>query len=347
MKPFKKAIPVLLTVALVFSPSEFLSARTAREKAPTPPTALSALVIDGASGKILWSKEPDHLLPPASTTKLLTALVVLDELSLDQVVTVDSSVVGTPPSRINLRAGERFYVQDLLRALLIASANDAARALAIAAAGSEYEFAQKMNRKAKEIGAHNSRFVKASGLPAEGQVSTAYDLMQIFRQVEGNSFFMRALAVKFAVIRSLDGRSFRLKNHNKLLWRDSREIIGKTGWTREARHCFIGRIRAGGKTVYVSVLGSRKAWNDIRYFADQFIGVPAASSNRQRSLNGGHDVWKIQTALRHAGFFKREPTGYYGLITKRAVYRFQKAHHLASDGVVGPTTWEALRRYLS
>ncbi len=314
------------------------------------PSGKSVLVTDPA-GERLFARATQVKRAPASTIKLLTALVVMDELPLDSVVVVHRSVQGTQPSRINLSGGERFYTRDLLRALLIGSANDAARALAIAAGGSEYAFAKKMNQKAKALGARQSNFITPNGLPAKSQYSTAADLMIIFMAARQNSFIMRTLATKYASIRSLGGRRVHLKNHNKMLWRDSREMIGKTGWTRRAGHCFVGRIRSGNRAVYVSIFGSKKVWNDLTYIADHYLSRGAfvnASGNQEELSTGdrGSRVTTIQSALRRAGFFHQTPTGYFGPITRRAVIQFQRANNLEADGVVGRRTSELLNRYL-
>ncbi len=345
----KKIIAVLSISGIALTPMAAFAAESAHHL----PTAQSILVVSRATGKVLFSRSVHVKRSPASTVKMLTALVAMDELRLDQIITVSSFVEGTPRSRIDLRSGERFYVRDLLRALLISSANDAAKALAVAAAGSEYQFTLKMNEKAKQFGVKNSHFTTANGLPAENQYSTVYDLMKIFVAAEESSFIMKTLGTKYAQITSLDGRRIKLKNHNKMLWRDVREIVGKTGWTRNAGHCFVGRIRNGSKSVYIAILASRKTWPDIRYVADKCVGGLASSGGKptDKSFNRAsyynhYDIKKIQLALKRAGFFYREPTGYFGSITKRALKRFQRAHHLEPDGVVGPSTWQALVNYL-
>ena len=118
---------------------------------------------------------------------MVTTLVVLDSLALDHWVRVSPRAEDVQPSKIYLRGGEEFQVRDLLKAVLMNSANDAASALAIEIAGSERLFAQAMNRKAQDLGAHNTRFINASGLPGEGQYSTAYDLAVIMKTATRSS----------------------------------------------------------------------------------------------------------------------------------------------------------------
>lgn len=339
---------LILLVSSVCEPFSLYAARPSSRL----PSARSALVIDRASGKVLFSRFPHIKKQPASTMKVLTALVVMDHLPLERIITVEASAGRTQPTHISLREGERFYVRDLLRALLIGSANDAAKALALEVAGSERKFADRLNEKARMLGARNSNFVTPNGLPAENQYSTAYDLIQIFKAAEKNSFITMTLATKFAVIQSLGGRKISLKNHNKMLFRDRREFIGKTGWTRTARHCFVGRIGRGGREVFVALLGSGKKWDDLRYFADRYVGgspqgVSSRTARRKGEAGGGrYSVVQTQTALKRAGYFRPKPTGYFGKITREALIRFQKDHGLDPDGIVGPKTWAILSRYL-
>ena len=253
-----------------------------------------------------------------------------------------AGVEGTPPSRINLHTGEQIRVRDLLKAVLVGSANDAARALAIAAAGSEWSFVSRMNEKAAQIGMRHTRFMNASGLPVDNHYTTAADLILLMKAAQQNEFIVRALNAKYVVVQTLGGRMIRLKNHNRMLWRGPSEIIGKTGWTRSSDHCFVGRIRFGSKSAYVAIMGSRNKWNDLAALAGRYLG--AKSSGTQKSSR--YDTRSVQRALRKAGYFDREPTGFFGPITKNALIQFQKAHNLKPDGVVGPKTWKVLQKYL-
>lgn len=313
------------------------------QAAPSGILARAVLVVHKDSEKVLFSRRARTIMAPASTVKLLTALTALDSVSLDDVITVRTAATHAQPSKLNLQTGEQMYVRDLIRAILISSANDAARALAIGVSGSESAFAAKMNVKARSLGAQNSNFVNASGLPQENQYTTAKDLLKIMQAAEKNSFFMQAMSIKETHVRTLGGRRFYLKNHNKMLWRDSRPIIGKTGWTRNAKHCFAGRMGTGDKAAYVVVMGSKNKWKDLERLADLYVSKRSSYISRTSKK---YNVFQIQKALRNAGYFKREPTGFFGPITKRAVIRFQKANRLTPDGIVGPKTWEKLAGYL-
>ena len=136
-------------------------------------------VIDATSGKLLYAKNPELKCPPASTTKLMTAIVALENKDLKDIVAISRNAARVPPHKAGFREGERVTVEELLNAALIGSANDAAVALAEATSGSEEKFVELMNNKALSIGATNTRFINSNGLPGPGQYITAVDLAKI------------------------------------------------------------------------------------------------------------------------------------------------------------------------
>ncbi len=334
---FKKIPAVLIVFTLGISLPQPL------EAAPSGILAHSAIVVHKNTDKILFSRRSGKIMPPASTVKLLTALTAIDHVSLDEPIRIRAAATSAQPSKLHLRSGEAMYLRDLIKAILISSANDAAKAIAIGVAGSESSFADKMNAKARSIGARNSNFMNASGLPQENQYATAQDMLKIMQAAEKVPFFMETMKIKETHVRTTDGRRFYLKNHNKMLWRDSRQIIGKTGWTRNAKHCFAGRMGSGDKAVYVVVMGSKNKWKDLERLADLYVSKHKSYLSKTSSK---YNVTQIQSALQKAGFFNRKPTGFFGPITRKAVVKFQKAHQLKPDGIVGPKTWEKLNRYL-
>lgn len=310
--------------------------------------APSYALLDGRTQQLIEARSPHTKHAPASTTKLLTVMVALDHLRPDEIIRIPSGLEYVQPSKIGLHAGERFYVRDLVRAALIKSANDAAEALAIASAGSKYGFAKLMNQKAKQIGANNSHFVNPSGLPSRGQYSTAYDLARIVMAATRYPFIVRTMKTRDAAIYSLGGRKIFLRNCNKMLWQTG-GIIGKTGWTRDARHCFAGRVQARGREVFVGIMGSLKRpylWYDLRRVASISSGRTFKPIKVGRELPSREETKRIQRALQRAGFFKGSPTGFYGKRTQRAVRKFQKKKHLPVTGTVGPQTWKKLKVYL-
>ena len=264
-------------------------------------------------------------------------------LALDHWVVVSPAVEGTEPSKLYLHGGEELQVRDLLKAVLMSSANDAARALAVEIAGSERAFAQLMNEKANSLGAVNTHFINASGLPGDGQYSTAYDLALIMREAMKNPTIASTLRQRRAVIETSTGKFYYLKSHNKMLLR-GRDVFGKTGYTRRARYCFVGWIQGGRQDAIVAVLGSRKLWDDLTSLVNHHIGIPARRKVLSYGVRG-EDVKTIQRALKKAGFFNGPVTGYFGKQTKIAALRFQRAKGLSRDGIVGPQTRKALTPY--
>ncbi|MFO0752306.1 MAG: D-alanyl-D-alanine carboxypeptidase [Thermodesulfovibrionales bacterium] len=228
-------------------------------------TARSAVVIDSATDKILYAKNPNWKLPPASTTKLVTAMVALDRLSPDAVLTISPDAANTPSVSPHLRPGERFVMRDILALALIRSVNGAAVALAEAAAGSEEAFVRLMNEKAAHLGAENTHFINASGLPGPGQHITAFDLAKVMKESLKYPLVQESIGMRTKEIRSLEGRRLFVKNTNQLLWMNDECIGGKTGYTKAARHCFVSASRKGDSTLITAVLGEPvrdELWGD-------------------------------------------------------------------------------------
>ena len=228
-------------------------------------SARAAVVIDGSTGNILYAKNPNVKLFPASTTKLVTAMVVLDRLDPETVVTVSQEAANTPSVSPHLRAGDKLKVKDLLNIALIRSVNSAAVALAEAVSGSEEAFAKLMNAKALSIGAESTRYVNASGLPGDGQHITAFDLALIMKQALCYPMIVEIVNTRAQQIFTEGGRKIFVRNTNHLLWTDEDMVGGKTGYTRAARHCFVCAGHKGDKVLVAAVLGESvrsELWHD-------------------------------------------------------------------------------------
>ena len=310
-----------------------------------PISAGSALLFDVATQKVIYAKSPHSRRPPASTTKIMTALVVSEKLSPNQVIRIPGWVKSIEPSKAYLGAGERYTVHDLLHATLISSANDAAEVLGVAVAGSRTGFAQLMNEKARSIGCRDTHFTNASGLPISSQYSTVYDLALIMREAKKNPLIVDSLSRKYQTIQSLSGRKISLKNHNRLLWKSHQSVIGKTGYTRKGQHCFVGRISWGGREVLISMLGSHRLWKDLKVLLDYQFGIAFYKMYKNRKIWSKAQTRQMQKALAGAGYLPGEADGKFGPKTVRAVEIFQKARGLPADGIVGRQTCLELSRY--
>lgn len=276
MKKIILKITAFVLIAILVFPSHSFAARK-KKSTPKGVSARAAILSDSTNVKRLYGKNVHNKVLPASTVKVMTAIMVMEKLSLDQVITVSSRATGAQPSKIYVRAGEKYRVRDLLYAILLNSANDAAIVLAEAVAGSEWKFVQMMNQRAKEIGAKNTKFSNASGLPSPkvSQYTTAYDMYMIFRHALKFDFFKQAIRQPYKQITTLGGRKISLKSHNKILFKKDwhKKVYGKTGYTRAAQSCFVGTIQKGEATLIIAVFGCSRRWDDIRLLLRKYGGI--------------------------------------------------------------------------
>ena len=229
-------------------------------------TATAAILIDNQTGEVLWQRNPDLPLPPASTTKVVTAMLALQSGRLDDSLTVTPEAAQAPPSKVNLRPGWRMRVRDLVYAVLLNSANDASVVIAEGLSGSIGGFADRMNAEARLLGATNSHFVNPNGLPAANHYSTARDLATMFSRALQNPMFERIVNTKTTTVVPTVGsrRVITLRSHNRLLGNYHIHVVGKTGWTIAAKKCFVGAAAADGRELSIAVLGSRDLWGDLK-----------------------------------------------------------------------------------
>ena len=210
-------------------------------------------VVNAATGEVLLTRNAERRLPMASITKVMTVLVALERAKLGDTVTVDRDAVGVTGSGIQLRAGERITVRDLMAAAMVQSANDAAIALAAhVAGGDEDAFVALMNRKAQQLGLRSTHFERADGLDVAGHVSTAHDVNRL-AQIAMREPVIRELAVA-RTVRITGGRS--LHTWNDLLGSFPGLIGVKTGHTSSAGWCQVAAARGPGFTIYATILGS-------------------------------------------------------------------------------------------
>lgn len=223
----------------------------------------AALLMELHTGKVVWTKNENKRLAPASTTKILTALVALERSSLERIVTVSDLAAATEGSSAYLRPGERISLEDLVYAALLHSGNDAAIAIAEGVAGSTEEFVKMMNETAQRLGANDSSFLNPHGLPQKGHYTTAKDLALITRAAMQNAKFREIVGTQSRPWK-IGGRKGVFVNHNRLL-SDYKGAIGvKTGYTVEAGQCLVAAARRGGATYLAVVLHSqgRAVWED-------------------------------------------------------------------------------------
>jgi len=226
-------------------------------------TARSAIIMEAATGKVLYSRAIDARRYPASTTKIMTLIVALEKGNLDDIVTVSRNASRTEGSTIWLEPGEKIRLSDLLYGMMLVSGNDATVAVAEHIAGSVDAFAQLMTDKAHEIGATNTNFVNSSGLPDLNHYTTAYDLAKIAAYGYRNPMFEQIVSTKEKQIPWADkGYDRELRNENQMLWLYKGGNGVKTGYTDAAGRCLVAAAKQDGVQLITVVLDSLYMWND-------------------------------------------------------------------------------------
>lgn len=275
----------MLSLFLVFYISMFALPVSAEGNVDEPENlyAISAALIDGTSGRVLYEKNGEEKRPMASTTKIMTCILTLESGCLEEIAETSEKATKMPKVHLGASVGEKFYVKDLLYSLMLESHNDAAIILAEHVGGSVEGFANKMNEKAKEIGCQDTWFITPNGLDAkeerEGKSkvheTTAKDLAQIMRYCiclsPVKEQFLEITQTPSYRFWDADGkREFVCQNHNAFLSMMEGAVSGKTGFTAQAGYCYVGAVQREGKTLIVALLGcgwpNNKGykWSDTR-----------------------------------------------------------------------------------
>lgn len=228
---------------------------------PFPKVAASYLV--EINGVPVWERQSNRRLPPASLTKLMTALLAVEHGQPQAVATVSRAAAQESGTRLGLKAGEKFHVKDLLAAALIASANDACLALADYLAGSQARFVQLMNQRAEKLGMLNTHFVNACGHDAEDHYSSVHDLALLANELIKHPPIMELTAKTGARISTLDGaRSYPFASKNALIGRYPGALGLKTGYTPKAGKCLAAYAKRGTTQVLLVMLHGYERWWD-------------------------------------------------------------------------------------
>lgn len=288
----KRTLAAMLAAAILATPALAAPATGAH----------SAILIHADTGEVLYEHNADDRMLIASTTKIMTAIVVLENCALDEEVEVDSRSAGAEGSSMYLKAGERYTVEDLLYGLMLVSGNDAALALAIHTAGSVEGFARLMNEKARELGMTGSHFENPHGLDAEGHYSTARDMAVLAAHCMANEDFARIVSTRHAVVAGQD-----IYNHNKLLGMYDGCIGVKTGYTMAAGRTLVTCAERDGARYICVTLCDRDDWADHASLYDwafeNYEYVKAVDSDtrfRVSAVNGGGQYAPVRAE--HDGF---------------------------------------------
>ena len=267
------AVCFALTAAVVFAAAAGEEAEAAAAKTQTPASEISepaisaetAVLIDAASGKVLYDRRMNAHMYPASTTKILTAMIALEQLDSEEVVTVSENAVKQEGSSIYLKTGEKIKLKDLLYGMMLRSGNDSAVAVAEAAGGSVEAFAEIMNERVKALGLENSHFVNPSGLQDENHYSSAYDLAMITREAFKNELFKEIVSAKTYQAEREGADSYKyFYNKNKTVFQYEGATGVKIGYTIAAGRCLVASARRDGTELIAVVL------NDHDWFEDAY-----------------------------------------------------------------------------
>ena len=244
MKRFFAGLAATFLAASLVFPCQAISAR-------------SAILLDGQTGRVLYEKQPDKQSLIASTTKIMTALVVCEQTNVLDRVRIPQEAVGIEGSSIYLKAGEVLTVQELLYGLMLHSGNDAAVALAIYCGGTVEGFAELMNDKAHRLGMNDTHFVNPNGLDTPGHYSTARDMAVLAAYAMENPIFVQTVSTKTVTI---GNRS--LRNHNKLLWSLEGADGVKTGFTKKAGRILVSSCTRQGRRLIAVTMDDGNDWLD-------------------------------------------------------------------------------------
>ncbi|HYN99125.1 MAG TPA: D-alanyl-D-alanine carboxypeptidase family protein [Actinomycetota bacterium] len=265
-------------------------AATASEASPPPPpgtTMQAGVLVDMESGNVLWSLEEKAIRAPASLTKVLTALVAIENADLNKQGVISHAARNVAGGRMFAEEGWTMTVGDMLWGLLLQSGNDAAISIAetVSPDGTVAGFMRMANARAKELGATDSNFMNPHGLDEPGHQTTAKDLALITSAAMRNPTFVEMVSSKTHVVPWGDGQNHLFINHNKLLWRYDGTVGVKTGFTSDAGNCLISAVQRDGHTLIAVVMGTGNHYAESTALYDWgFANLPALKAHSAYSI---------------------------------------------------------------
>lgn len=262
---FFRILCVILTVAVLFG----VAVLPAEADGIVPSvSAKGAVLIDAGDGRVLYERNAHLRLPMASTTKIMTAIVAIEAGNLDETVKISQDAVGVEGSSIYLTEGESLSLRELLYAVMLASANDAAAAVAIHIGGSVEGFAELMNQKAVELGCSDTHFCNPHGLDAKEHYTSALDLARITAYALKNETFAKIASTVKQEITGVSETKRYLVNHNRLLREYDGSIGVKTGFTKTSGRCLVSAAERNGLMLVAVTLSDPNDWRDHKNLLD-------------------------------------------------------------------------------
>ncbi|TQS74471.1 D-alanyl-D-alanine carboxypeptidase [Ornithinibacillus gellani] len=280
-----KKLALLFAILLIMTafPSGVSWAAEKEQAADSPdlaPNSKSAILLERDTGTILYNKNQDEVLPPASMTKIMTMLLIMEELDrgnikLEETIRISENAASMGGSQVFLEAGEEMSIQDLIKSIAIASGNDASVAMAERISGSEEAFVKRMNEKVTELGLKNTKFQNSSGLPAANHYSTAHDMAIIAKELLRYESVTKYTSIYEDYLRKGEKNEFWLVNTNKLV-KFYPDVDGlKTGFTNEAKYCLTATAKKDNMRVIAVVMGAdttKKRNADVSKMLDYAFG---------------------------------------------------------------------------
>ena len=252
-------------------------------------SAQAAIVVAGDSGEVIYEKNSNQKLSMASTTKIMTGLLLCEYGDLDREITVSAKMLKVEGSSMGLLAGDKVTLHDLLYGLMLASGNDAANVIAYVLGGSVSGFVDKMNQKAKEIGLTNTNFVTPSGLDDKEHYTTALDLAKLASFAMKNEIFSRVVSTQKATL-NYGNPPYRrtLSNHNKMLKMYDGAVGIKTGFTKKSGRCLVTAAKRDGKFVIAVTLNAPNDWQDHKKLLD--LGLSSIKQTKVSPLVNNYNI---------------------------------------------------------
>ena len=335
----------LFTIGTVPINAQPDNSSNSKENPPIQLYAQAAVLMDADTGRVLYGKNENEVLPMASTTKIMSCILALEYGNMDDIVEVSAYAASMPKVKLFMRQGEKYRLEDLLYSLMLESHNDSAVVIAEAVGGSVEEFVAMMNQKAKDIGCYDTYFITPNGLDAvvndTGRIhsTTAADLAKIMAYCIMDSpakerFLEITQTKEYQFCDASGSRSFHCNNHNSFLDMMEEAVSGKTGFTNKAGYCYVGAVESEGRTFTVALLAcgwpnhKTYKWSDMKklvqygmenyeyhdiYKEQQFADVPV--------INGiaGDDATPYDTASVSVSIEKPEENTLQYLLCKEDV----------------------------
>ncbi len=300
----------------------------------------SAVVIEGATGKILWSKNPDVSRFPASTTKIMTAILLIENCKIDDIITAPADIAKIKEASMHLMPGEKVKMKDMLYALMLRSANDGCYAVAVHIAGSVEKFSEMMNERAKQIGCKNTHFHNPNGLNDPLHTTTALDLALMAREGMNLPLFREVVKTpRKQINRSENWQDTWMTSKNKLLKLDPTADGVKTGYTVPAGHCYVGSATRDGRQLITCVLkGEKDTWQQDHL---DLLDFGFKEFSRKQVVGKGEPIWNFEIGGENVTAGPEEPVFVSQPATSKPTYQgsFEQLPNLktpiAANALVG------------